>query len=263
MRLDTGFHQSLDAELGGLGLLLAEGLGLDDIGQGDEADRAGAFLEGEFAEGLDVEAVLVVADGAADFDEDDIGGAFAVAADGEFAELALHLAGDMGDHLDITAEVDALAFAVEDLGIDLAGGDEVASDEVLVEQAFVGAQVHIALGAVVEDEDFAVAVGVERARVDVEVALHLDGGDGEAFVLENLGHGGGEDALAQAGHDGAEDDDIFVLAEAVAVGDGRVVLAVGHDGVARGRQQVAAVTGLGSGLIGLAGVCGHSTSYQV
>ena len=44
VRHDADFHQPLDAELGGLGLLLAEGVGLEDVGQGDEDDRAFAFL---------------------------------------------------------------------------------------------------------------------------------------------------------------------------------------------------------------------------
>ena len=39
VRHDADFHQPLDAELGGLGFLLAERAGLEDVGQGDEDDR--------------------------------------------------------------------------------------------------------------------------------------------------------------------------------------------------------------------------------
>ena len=84
---DAHFHQPLDAELGGLGFLLAERAGLEDVGQGDEDDGAFAFLVGELTAGFEVDAVLVVADGAADFDEDDVG----VALDGQLAELQLDL----------------------------------------------------------------------------------------------------------------------------------------------------------------------------
>src|SRR5256885_5503061 len=85
-----------------------------------------SLLEGQLAHGLDVEAVLVVADSAADLHEDHVGRTCAVAADGQLAELALHLAGNVRDHLDIAPEVDAAAFALEDLRVDLAGGHEVA-----------------------------------------------------------------------------------------------------------------------------------------
>lgn len=196
--LDPRFHQAFEPELGGLGLLFAQDARLDDVGEGDEAGGVFTFFEGEFAEGFDVEGVFVVADGAADFDEDDVGGAGAVARDGELANLAFHFTGDVGDHLHVTTEVMALAFAFEDLGVEAAAGGEVFAGEVLVEHALVGAQVHVAFGAVVEDEDFAVAIGVEGAGVDVEVALELDGGDGEAFVFEEFAEGGGEDAFAQA-----------------------------------------------------------------
>lgn len=97
----------------------------------------------------------------------------------------------------------------------------------MVEHSFVGAQVHIAFGAVFEDEDFAVAVGVEGARVDIEVPLHFDRGDGETFVFEHFGHAGRENALAEARHDGPEDDDILMKAFSVSIGDGGVELGVG------------------------------------
>ena len=119
MGLDARFHEALDTKLCCLGLLFAECTRLNDIGQCHEADAPGAFLESQLTQGLDVEAVLVVTNGPADFDKDDIGRSLAVATQGQFAELAFHLAGDMGDHLDIATKVHALAFAVEDLGVDL------------------------------------------------------------------------------------------------------------------------------------------------
>src|SRR5262249_22122990 len=110
--LDPRLHQPLDAQLRRLALLLAQGPWLDDVCEGHEAARPGAFLEGQLTHGLDVEAVLVVTDGAADLDEDDICGARAVASDRELAELALPLAGDVRDHLDVAPEVDAPPFAL-------------------------------------------------------------------------------------------------------------------------------------------------------
>ena len=83
----------------------------------------------------------------------------------------------MRDHLDIAPQESPLALALQDGGVHLSGGDEVWASEVLVEHPLVGAQVHVALGAISEDEDLAMSEGVERAGVDVQIALHLDGGD--------------------------------------------------------------------------------------
>ena len=123
----------------------------------------------------------------------------------------------MGDHLNVPAEESALALPLKDVRIDLAGGDEITPRKVLIEHTLVGAEVHVAFGAVIEHEDLAVAEGVERAGVDVEVALHLDGGDVQGLVLEQLGQGGAEDSLAQPRHHGADDRDEPVPAPLIAV----------------------------------------------
>ena len=203
-----------EAKLGGLGFLFAQRLGLHDVGESHDADAVLALFVGQFTERLDEVAVFVIADGAADFDEDDVG----LGLGGQVAEDIFYLAGDVGNHLDVAAEVAAVAFAVQDAGEDLAAGGEVDAAEVFVEHALIGAQVHVGFHAVVEDEHFAVAEGIEGARIEVEVAFHLDGGDLEALVLEDFGQGRGEDALAQAGHDGAHDDDVLGLALDVALG---------------------------------------------
>ena len=156
-------------------------------------------------------AVLVVADRAADLDEDDVG----VGLGRQLAELELDLAGDVRDDLHVAAEVAALALLLQHGGHDLAVGREVGGRQVLVEQALVGAQVHVGFHAVIQHEDFAVAVGVQRAGVDVEVALHLDRRDLQALVLEQLGQRRGEDPLAQPAHDRADDDDVLVVPPAI------------------------------------------------
>ena len=63
----------LDAELGRLGLLLAQGLGLQDIGQRHKAATIRPFLIGQLAHRLDVEGVLQIADRPADLHEYHIG----------------------------------------------------------------------------------------------------------------------------------------------------------------------------------------------
>jgi hypothetical protein len=220
LRLDAGFHQALDAQLRGLRLLLAEDGGLQDVGERHEAAVLRSLLEGQLAQRLDVEAVLVVAGGAAHLDEHHVAGLAVVAGHRQLPQAHLHRAGDVRDHLHVAAEVAAAALALQDLGVDLAGGDEVAAAQVLVQDTLVRAEVHVGLQAVLEHEHLAVAVGVQRAAVDVQVALHLDGGDGESLVLEELGQRAGEDPLAEAAHHGADDDDVLRPPGLVAAGRG-------------------------------------------
>jgi hypothetical protein len=239
---DPHFHQSLDAELGGLGLLLAERAGLEDVGEGDEHDRALALLEGELAAGLEVKPILVVPDGAADLDEHDVRLALA----GQLAELELDLADDVGDDLHVAPEVAALALLFQHGREDLAVRGEVGGGEVLVKQALVGTKVHVGLHAVVQHEDFAVAVGVEGAGVDVEVALHLDRRHLQPLVLEQLGQTRREDPLAQAAHDGADHDDVLVVAPPVARGHGGVELGLFRALADAGQQVLIAHGGPGN-----------------
>ena len=67
-----------------------------------------ALLVAHLADRLEERLALDVADGAADFDDDDVGAG--LAADG--ADALLDLVGDVGDRLDRAAEVVAAAFAV-------------------------------------------------------------------------------------------------------------------------------------------------------
>ncbi len=173
-------------------------------------DGVFALLVGKLAAGFEVGLVFEVAHGAADFDEDDVGVGFG----GQLAEAELNFAGDVGNELHVAAEISALALFLQYGGEDLPVGGEIGGGEILVEEAFVGAQVHVGFHAVVEDEDFAVAVGVEGTAVDVVIAFHLDGGDAQALVLQELGQGGGEYPFAKAAHDGADDDDEFMVARA-------------------------------------------------
>ncbi len=216
VRLDADLHQLFDAELGGLGLLLAQGLGFEDVGQGHEATAVLIFFVGQFPHGFEVVGVFQVTDRAADFHEDHV----RLGLHGQGTQLELDLAGDMRDHLHVATQVVAVTFLVQYGGKDLAAGGEVGATEVLIEHTLVGAQVHITFHAVVQHEDLAVAEGVERAGVHVEVAFQFDGGDLEALVLQELGQAGGEDTLAQAAHDCAHDKDVFGLALLVALGNG-------------------------------------------
>ena len=133
-----------------------------------------------------------------------------------------HLTGHVGDHLHVAAQESPSPFTLEDLGVDLSGGAEVPTGQVLVEQSLVGAEIHVALGSVVQYEDFAVAVRVQCARIDVEVAFELDRRDVQPLVLHQLRQRSAEDALAEPGHDRTEDGDEFRSSRDIPVGDRRI-----------------------------------------
>ena len=233
VRHDPALHQAPDAELGRFGLLLAQRGGRDQIGQRHEAAPPGTLFKRHLADGFDVVGVFHVPHGPADLHEDHVG----PAGESQLAKMELHLPGHVGDHLYVAAQVVAVAFFLQHPREDLPAGDEVSAGEVLSEHALIGAQVHVALRAVVQHEDLAVAVGVQRPAVAVEVTLQLDQGDAQPLVLEHLGQRTGENPLAQPAHHRAEHEDVAGAPRLVAVGQRRVELGV-VGGVAYGREDV-------------------------
>jgi hypothetical protein len=105
-----------------------------------------------------------VADGAADFRDDDVHVRF-----GQGADAGFDLVGDVGDHLDGVAEVVAAAFLLEHIPIDAAGGDGGGAGGGLAGEALVVAEVEVGFHAVVGHIDFAMLVGAHGAGIDVEV----------------------------------------------------------------------------------------------
>ncbi len=157
------------------------------------------------ADRLEERQALDVADGPADLDDDDVG----VAVAGDALDPLLDLVRDVGDDLDRAAEVVAAALLGDDRLVDAAGRHVGELGEVLVDEPLVVAQVEVRLGAVVGDEDLAVLVGRHRPRVDVDVRVELEDGDGEAAGLEEPADAGGGDAFAERGGHASGHKDIL------------------------------------------------------
>ena len=114
----------------------------------------------------------------------------------------------MRNHLHVTTEIAASSLPVQDLGVDLARGDVVATSEILMKHPLVGAEVHVGFEAVIEDEYLAMPIWVQGATVDVEIPLHLDGGHRESLVLQEFRERTREDAFAETAHHGSDHRDI-------------------------------------------------------
>ena len=204
--LDADGKEGLGAVLGGLGLVLAGGLDVRNVGKVDVQAVLAAELGAELADGFEEGQAFDVANGAADLHKGYVRGVFGF-TDAE--ESVFDLVGDVGDDLDGAALVFAAAFLVEDAPVDAAGSDGVQLGEGNVQVAFVVTEVEVGFGAVVSDEHFAVLERVQRAGVDIKVGVELLHGHRKAASFQQSTEGGNGKALAKGGKDAAGDEDKF------------------------------------------------------
>ena len=151
----------------------------------------GAELESHLADGFQERKGLDVADGAADFHDDD------VHALGNFLDRCFNLVGDVRNDLDGLAEEIAAALFGQNGFVDAAGGPVVVAGKLGVGEALVVAEVEVGFGAVFGDEDFAVLKRAHGAGIDVKVRIALLKGDFEAATFEETADGGGSYAFSQ------------------------------------------------------------------
>ena len=193
------------AGLGRFGLHFLGRFQVGDQRHVDEDHIFVPFLMAELPDGLQERLAFNVADGAAHFDDGDLGifgGRIAV-------EAALDLVCDVGDHLDGAAAEVAAPFFLEDGPVDLSCGNVGILRQVLIDEPFVVPQVQIGLGAVVGDKDFAVLDRVHGARVDVDVGIEFLHGHGVSSGLQQTAEGSCRDAFPQTGYNASCDEYIF------------------------------------------------------
>ena len=173
-------HVGLDAQLlelfhGVLCGLCLELLGSVDIWHVGEMDTHGVAAEfpAELTHGLQERKRLYVAHGAADLGDHEI----EVAAVAEELHAALYLVGDVGYDLHGLAQIVAVALLVDDALVDASGGDIVGPGGLDICKPLVMTQIEVCLVAVDGDVAFSVLIGIESARVDVDVGVEFLNGD--------------------------------------------------------------------------------------
>ena len=166
--LDADALEHLHAMLRGLCLQLLCGAEIRHVCEVDE-EGVLAELPFELAHSLEERRRLDVADGSADFSDHEV----IVAGVAEDLDVALDFVGDVRDDLHGLSEIVAAALLVDDALVDPACGDVVGAGCLDVGEALVVAEVEVGLVAVDGHVAFAVLVGVERARVDVDVGVEL------------------------------------------------------------------------------------------
>ena len=183
----------LDRMLGGLGLKLSRCGQIGNKRHMDEAALVHAELRLELTNGFKEGLGFDIADGAAYLDYHNIG----LKLLDRLADAELYFVRDMGNDLDGAALIAAPALAVEHGGIDLTRGGVVEPGEILVDEAFIVADIKVGLGAVVGNEHLAVLIGVHGAGVDVEIGVKLHDGYAVSSGLEKPAQRGGGDTLSE------------------------------------------------------------------
>ena len=189
--LDAVAEHLLDRVLGGFGL---EFVGCAEIGNVGEVYAHGVATEFPFelSDGFEEGRALDVADGAADFGDDEV----VLARFAEVLHALLDFVGDVGDDLNGLAEVVAAALLVDDGFVDAARGHAVLAGGLYAREAFVVAEVEVGLHAIYGDVAFAVLVGIERAGVDIDIGVKLLDGNLVAACLQQFTDRGRNDAFA-------------------------------------------------------------------
>lgn len=175
---DVGLHaeaeQFFDGVLGGFGFEFFGGAQVGDEGEVDDDAVFAPEIPAQLAHRLDVGQRFDIAHSAAEFGND------YVEPSGlpQQEHAAFDFVGDMGDDLHRFAKVGALALALDYRLVNGAGSDVVGARGGHVEEAFVVSEIEIGFGAVLGHIAFAVFVGIERPRIDVDVWVKFLNCDG-------------------------------------------------------------------------------------
>ncbi len=124
-------------------------------------------LVADLADSLEKGQALDVADGAADFDQDEIHAL--VAGEDELLDGVGHVR----DYLHGAAQIVAAPFGREHIPIDAPGCDVVVAPGRDAGEALVVAQIEIGFRAVIGNEHLTVLVGAHRAGIDIEIGVEL------------------------------------------------------------------------------------------
>ena len=197
--------QFLHGMLGGLGFMLARSLQIRHERYMNVQRIILANLASHLADGVDEGLAFDIADGSADFGDHHVGvGLFAYGID-----KALDFIRDMGNDLHGGAQIAALPFAGDDVGIHLTGGQIGVLVQILIDEAFVMSQIQIGFCAVLGHVYLAVLIGAHRTGIDVDIGIQLLRRDLQPTRLEQPAQRSRRNALAQTGNHAAGYENIL------------------------------------------------------
>ncbi len=205
--LDAHALQFLDGMLGGLRLQFVGSFQIRNVCE-VYADSVAPQLPPKLTDGFHERCALYVADGAADLCDDEVQLLFLYI----FAKHSpLYLIRDVRHHLNGLTQVVATAFAVNDGLVDASRRDAVMAGSAYAGEPLVVPEVKICLHAVLRHITFAMLVGIECTRVDVDVRVELLDSDFVAACLQQFADAGGDDAFPQRGNDATCDENVLCI----------------------------------------------------
>ena len=134
-----------------------------------DADAVRAKLPFQLTHALEERQRLDVAHGTADFRDYEI----VFAGVSEQFHVAFDFIGNVRDNLHRLAEIVSAALLVDDALVDTSGGDVVRASSVDVGETLIVTEVEVGLVAVDSHIAFAMLVGVQCARIDVDIRVKL------------------------------------------------------------------------------------------
>ena len=180
VRLDTHAIEKLDRLLGRFAFEFSNTSYERDIGDMDLEDIFGV-AEFEDAAGFEEETVLVFADGATEFDDDNIG----MVGFARLGDAVDDFVGDMGNGFDVFSFVAEGSLAVDDGFVYLSCSHVVFSAQRQSQEALVISQILVCFQAVFCNKDLTMFLRADGTGIDIKIHVDLDDGDFDTFGLEN------------------------------------------------------------------------------
>ncbi len=162
---------------------MLSGLGLEfphvrQVGQIGHHDVGRGVIDANLTRRVQEGEIFHVARRAADLHDHEVRVCF------ELQDPPLGFVNHVGEHLHVTPAVAQLAFAGNDLGVDLPGRDIVFLGKLDIHEAFVMADILIGFAPIGGDEHLAVLGRPHGPRIDVDIGINLDRRDAESTRLE-------------------------------------------------------------------------------
>ena len=203
--LDPDGAQLLDAVLGRLRLELPR---RRDIRKQCHMDVERIILSHflfDLADRLKEGQALDIADGTADFRDDDVG----VIRLCHIVDALLDLVRDMRNDLYRRAEVVTVTLLIQDGCIDLSRCDVRPLRQIDINEALVVTEIEIRLRTIVSDEHLTVLIGAHRAGINIDVRIELLNRHLDAAVLEQSSERSRCNSLAEGRNHAARDEYIL------------------------------------------------------
>ena len=175
----------------------------------DKSDVRASEVVAHLASRLEERLRFDVADGTADFSDDNVRTIPVLIRLSLTTHHILDLIRDMRNNLNGIAQILTTTFLGDNRGVHLARRRICSARQVHIQEAFVVADIEVGFRAVFSHENFAVLKRVHRAGIDVDVGIELLHDHMQSPRTKESSQAGGGQALAQRGHNATRDKNML------------------------------------------------------